>query len=139
MHRGVEKLFGAFLSTLKKSKGISYSGILCEVTFTYKNMKIFLFSCHILSPSLLTLSTHLLPMIPQGSLGVTLKEVKPTIFFGTPLIYEKIMEAMQVKLAEGRRIWKMIIKWAAKKGIEGNYNIQNGLVMITYDAAITVV
>ena len=32
----------------------------------------------------------------KGSLLATLKEVRPTIFFGVPRIYEKIQEKMQV-------------------------------------------
>lgn len=93
------------------------------------------------SPSLITLTIsphphHLSlpsPFLPylyslQGSLGNTLKEAQPTIFFGVPRVYEKIMESMQAKLAETKGIKKKIIKWGAKKGIKGNYRRQTRFV-----------
>ena len=40
----------------------------------------------------------------KGSLVATLKEVRPTIFFGVPRIYEKIQEKMQVGWMSRRQL-----------------------------------
>jgi len=63
--------------------------------------------------------------LTQGSLGATLRDARPTIFFGVPRVYEKIMESMQVKLSEFQGLKKKLVKWGAKKGIKGNYRRQN--------------
>lgn len=79
----------------------------CSVYINYKNM--------------FTLAHALL----QGTLGDTLRLAQPTLFFGVPRVYEKIMEKMQIKLSELTGIKKKVIRWGSKMGIKGNYRRQN--------------
>lgn len=62
----------------------------------------------------------------KGTLTITLKEVRPTFFFGVPRVWEKIQE----KLAEiGRSntgIKKAIGDWAKSCGLEKSRNFQFG-------------
>ena len=66
----------------------------------------------------------------QGTIGETLKEVQPTIFFGVPWVYEKFMEAIQAKAVGVKGFKKKVGKWATKKGIKGNYRRQSRLVHV---------
>lgn len=50
----------------------------------------------------------------RGSLGVTLKHVRPTIFFGVPRVWEKIYDKMQVVAKSTTGIKKKISTWAKK-------------------------
>ena len=51
----------------------------------------------------------------RGSLGATLKEVRPTIFFGVPRVWEKIYGKMQEVAKSTTGIKKKISTWAKKK------------------------
>ncbi|TDH66334.1 hypothetical protein CCR75_005848 [Bremia lactucae] len=52
----------------------------------------------------------------KGSLGVTLKEVRPTLFFGVPRVWEKIAEKMWSIGAQTTGVKKRIATWAKDKG-----------------------
>ena len=52
----------------------------------------------------------------KGSLGKTLKEVRPTIFFGVPRVWEKIYDKMQEIGKSSKGIKKNISTWAKGKG-----------------------
>jgi long-chain-fatty-acid--CoA ligase ACSBG len=62
----------------------------------------------------------------RGSLGVTLKEVRPTYFFGVPRVWEKIYEAMQKLSRSTTGIKKALATWAKAKGLEKNVRAQFG-------------
>ncbi|KAL7566190.1 hypothetical protein ACA910_011264 [Epithemia clementina (nom. ined.)] len=51
----------------------------------------------------------------KGSLGATLKEVRPTFFFGVPRVWEKIYEKLQEVAKSSTGIKKMLSTWAKKK------------------------
>jgi long-chain-fatty-acid--CoA ligase ACSBG len=55
----------------------------------------------------------------RGSLGATLKEVRPTIFFGVPRVWEKIYAKMQEVAKSTTGIKKKISTWA--KGTSASY------------------
>mmetsp|Transcript_22288 Transcript_22288/g.48419 ORF Transcript_22288/g.48419 Transcript_22288/m.48419 type:complete len:591 (+) Transcript_22288:45-1817(+) len=48
----------------------------------------------------------------KGSLGATLKEVRPTQFFGVPRVWEKIYEKLQMVAKETTGVKKMVSTWA---------------------------
>eukprot|EP00696_Hemimastix_kukwesjijk_P019251 gnl/Hemi2/8468_TR2929_c0_g1_i1.p1 gnl/Hemi2/8468_TR2929_c0_g1~~gnl/Hemi2/8468_TR2929_c0_g1_i1.p1 ORF type:complete len:656 (-),score=207.83 gnl/Hemi2/8468_TR2929_c0_g1_i1:111-2078(-) len=52
----------------------------------------------------------------RGSLAETLREVRPTVFFGVPRVWEKMMDA--VKKVGASRCWALraLATWAKKKG-----------------------
>jgi len=62
----------------------------------------------------------------KGSLGGTLKEVKPTIFFGVPRVWEKIAEKMQGFARTNPPLKNKIITWAKEKGASKNALAQFG-------------
>ena len=51
----------------------------------------------------------------RGSLGNTLKDVRPTIFFGVPRVWEKIYDKMQEVAKSSTGLKKVISTWAKKK------------------------
>ena len=51
----------------------------------------------------------------RGSLGATLKDVRPTIFFGVPRVWEKIYDKMQEVAKSSTGLKKKISTWAKKK------------------------
>eukprot|EP00026_Physarum_polycephalum_P004408 Phypoly_transcript_04427.p1 GENE.Phypoly_transcript_04427~~Phypoly_transcript_04427.p1 ORF type:complete len:660 (+),score=152.47 Phypoly_transcript_04427:135-2114(+) len=61
----------------------------------------------------------------KGSLGETLKEVRPTIFLGVPRVWEKIMEKMIEIGKANPTILKYISAWARSVGLSGGYATQN--------------
>ncbi|XP_046571351.1 long-chain-fatty-acid--CoA ligase ACSBG2-like isoform X3 [Haliotis rubra] len=62
----------------------------------------------------------------KGTLGQTLKEIRPTSFFGVPRVWEKMMERMLAIGKETTGLKKKISTWAKGVGLKGNYNLQNG-------------
>ncbi|GLE00246.1 hypothetical protein PINS_up008973 [Pythium insidiosum] len=52
----------------------------------------------------------------KGTLGMTLKEVRPTIFFGVPRVWEKIAEKMVELAAQNSGLKARIGAWAKSKG-----------------------
>lgn len=62
----------------------------------------------------------------KGSLTVTLKEVRPTFFFGVPRVWEKIQEKMVEIGRSTTGIKKSLSTWAKSCGIEKNKACQFG-------------
>ncbi|GMH77067.1 hypothetical protein TrVE_jg6822 [Triparma verrucosa] len=64
----------------------------------------------------------------RGSLGLTLKEVKPTVFFGVPRVWEKIYEKMQevAKVNNKSFVKRNIGAWAKGKAMSKNMKAQFG-------------
>ena len=56
----------------------------------------------------------------KGSLTDTLKDVKPTFFFGVPRVWEKVMETMVQKGREVKAPLKQIAAWAKSTALEKN-------------------
>lgn len=54
----------------------------------------------------------------KGSLTVTLKEVRPTFFFGVPRVWEKIQEKMVQIGRDNSAVKKFISSWAKQIGTE---------------------
>ncbi len=54
----------------------------------------------------------------RGSLGKTLKEVRPTVFFGVPRVWEKIYDKMQEVAKSTTGLKKKISTWAKGKSSE---------------------
>jgi long-chain-fatty-acid--CoA ligase ACSBG len=63
----------------------------------------------------------------KGTLGDTLREVRPHFFFGVPRVWEKIMERIQVQGRTLTGFKKWLSGWAKGKALEGNRNIEKGL------------
>eukprot|EP00542_Grammatophora_oceanica_P011841 CAMPEP_0194049404 /NCGR_PEP_ID=MMETSP0009_2-20130614/30632_1 /TAXON_ID=210454 /ORGANISM="Grammatophora oceanica, Strain CCMP 410" /LENGTH=680 /DNA_ID=CAMNT_0038695557 /DNA_START=51 /DNA_END=2093 /DNA_ORIENTATION=+ len=53
----------------------------------------------------------------KGSLGATLKAVRPTAFFGVPRVWEKIYDKMQEVAKETKGIKKSLSTWAKKQAL----------------------
>lgn len=51
----------------------------------------------------------------RGSLGPTLKDVRPTVFFGVPRVWEKIYDKMQEVAKQTTGVKKMLSTWAKGK------------------------
>ncbi len=62
------------------------------------------------------------PSALKGSLVETLKEVKPTIFFSVPRVWEKMQEKMKTIAAKKGRIVKWMASWAKGLGKDGTLN-----------------
>ena len=56
----------------------------------------------------------------KGTLGETMKEVRPTVFFGVPRVFEKIAEKMQQLSKTAPPLQKSFAQWAKKTGLEHN-------------------
>lgn len=54
----------------------------------------------------------------KGSLGTTLKQAHPTVFFGVPRVWEKMMEKMLSIGSQTTGLKKSIATWAKSKGAE---------------------
>jgi len=62
----------------------------------------------------------------KGSIATTLKEVRPTFFFGVPRVWEKIYEKMQAIGRSVKGTKKKISTWAKQKGTEHSNMLQFG-------------
>ncbi len=62
----------------------------------------------------------------QGSLGETIREVRPTCFLGVPRVFEKMEAAMRAKGAETTGLKRSIAKWAKGVGLKYYNNVQHG-------------
>jgi len=67
----------------------------------------------------------------RGSLRHTLKEVRPTFFFGVPRVYEKIYDKMQVIGKSTKGMAKLIATWAKRKALAYHESHQYGESMET--------
>ncbi|XP_029916569.1 long-chain-fatty-acid--CoA ligase ACSBG2-like [Myripristis murdjan] len=62
----------------------------------------------------------------KGSLGTTLKEVRPTSFLGVPRVWEKMQEKMKAVGAKASPMRKRVADWAKSIGLQYNYSAMNG-------------
>jgi long-chain-fatty-acid--CoA ligase ACSBG len=62
----------------------------------------------------------------KGSLSLTLRDVRPTIFFGVPRVWEKIQEKMVQMGRESTGVKKFLATWAKKMGTEHTKRSQFG-------------
>lgn len=62
----------------------------------------------------------------RGSLGETLKHVRPTVFFGVPRVWEKIYDKMQIVAKSSTGLKKKISTWAKKNAATHWENNQYG-------------
>lgn len=62
----------------------------------------------------------------KGSLGITLKAVRPTLLFGVPRVWEKMEEKMRQVGSESGTVKKAIANWAKGVGLEAYRNQQVG-------------
>lgn len=62
----------------------------------------------------------------KGSLNETLRQVRPTAFFGVPRVFEKLQEAMQEKGREASRLKRCVAQWAKSIGLKGNRALIEG-------------
>lgn len=59
-------------------------------------------------------------------LGANLKEVRPTIFFAVPRVWEKMQAAIEAVGAKNSPLKKKISRWARAKGLAAGYAEQRG-------------
>jgi len=65
----------------------------------------------------------------KGSLGETLREVRPTAFLGVPRVWEKIQEKMMAVGRQNGYVKRWISSWARDIGMRGNLALMdNGVV-----------
>lgn len=62
----------------------------------------------------------------KGSLVQTMREVRPTRFFGVPRVYEKIMEKMKAIGQANTGMKRKIGEWAKSVALKGNTNLEQG-------------
>lgn len=64
----------------------------------------------------------------KGSLPITLKSVKPTVFLGVPRVWEKFVEGVKAKAqaAPATGLKKKLIDWSKNLGLVSSYNRQVG-------------
>jgi long-chain-fatty-acid--CoA ligase ACSBG len=74
-----------------------------------------------------TSTTHFArPTALKGTLGDTLRAVRPTMFLGVPRVWEKISEMMKKKGKANKGAKLALIKWAKAKGLVGALTAQVG-------------
>jgi len=64
----------------------------------------------------------------QGSLGQTLKEVRPNHFFAVPRVWEKMQEAIMAAGKGSGPMKRKIIGWAKNASLNGTRALMDGLV-----------
>ncbi|XP_068694662.1 long-chain-fatty-acid--CoA ligase ACSBG2-like isoform X2 [Montipora foliosa] len=62
----------------------------------------------------------------KGSLVNTFKEVRPTLIFGVPRVYEKIMEKMKAIGQQNTGLKRKIAEYAKGVALKGNMNLEKG-------------
>lgn len=62
----------------------------------------------------------------KGSLGATMKEVRPTSFLGVPRVWEKMQEKMREAGAKSSPMKRRVADWAKSIGLQYNYSAMNG-------------
>ncbi|KAL8606650.1 hypothetical protein ACOMHN_025749 [Nucella lapillus] len=62
----------------------------------------------------------------KGSLGETLREVRPHVVLGVPRVWEKMQEKMQTAALSLTGLKKKLGRWAKAVGVKGNYAKMNG-------------
>ncbi len=69
-------------------------------------------------------------------LGESLREVRPTIFFAVPRVWEKIQDAMRAAGAKSSTLKQGIVAWARRVGLESGYAVQReGAKLLLYPVA----
>lgn len=63
----------------------------------------------------------------KGTLALTLREVRPTVFLGVPRVWEKIVDGIKTAGRQSGNMKKKIALWAKGIGLKGNYSRMNGL------------
>jgi len=74
----------------------------------------------------------------QGSLGDTLKEIRPTAFLGVPRVWEKIQEKMVAVGRSQSKLKRRIAVWAKGVGLKGNERVMNRSVDISQSVFVWV-
>lgn len=62
----------------------------------------------------------------KGSLAGTLREVRPTVFFGVPRVFEKMAEKMQELSKSAPALQRSFATWAKKTGLNHNIKVLDG-------------
>lgn len=62
----------------------------------------------------------------KGTLVQTLRDVRPTLFFGVPRVYEKIMEKLKEIGQSVTGIKRKMANWAKGVALQGNINLEQG-------------
>ncbi|XP_055017916.1 long-chain-fatty-acid--CoA ligase ACSBG2-like, partial [Boleophthalmus pectinirostris] len=62
----------------------------------------------------------------KGSLGTTMKEVRPTSFLGVPRVWEKMQEKMKAAGVKASPMRRRVADWAKSIGLQYNYSAMNG-------------
>ena len=75
-------------------------------------------------------------MALKGTLLATLTETRPTIFFGVPRVWEKIMEGMKNKGKETKGLKKKVATACKKAGLEHHLNNKDTLMFTIGQKAI---
>jgi long-subunit acyl-CoA synthetase (AMP-forming) len=68
----------------------------------------------------------------QGSLGTTLKEVRPHVFLGVPRVWEKMQETMVNAARTAPALKRRISRWAKGVGYKSNYSLMKGYVPFVF-------
>jgi long-subunit acyl-CoA synthetase (AMP-forming) len=63
----------------------------------------------------------------QGSLGQTLKEVRPNHFFAVPRVWEKMQEAITAAGKGSGFVKRQVIGWAKEAALRGTHALMAGL------------
>lgn len=66
------------------------------------------------------------PDAMKGSLGDSLKEVRPTMFLGVPRVWEKMAEKITACNRKNGRVKRSLLQWSRQIGLKGNLSMMNG-------------